>query len=59
MKERREFKTITMPVSFLVFAISFLHCTKTNLYDLATFCISETFQLVIVFASLGHHHFVY
>ena len=29
-----------------------------NLYDLATFSIIKTFQLVIIFSSLGHNHFV-
>ena len=32
---------------------------KVNLHDLATFDIIKTFQLVIIFASLGHNHFVY
>ena len=63
MKESREFKTITMPVSFLYLLYHFyiVHAitTKVNLYDLATFSIIKTFQLVIIFASLGHNHFVY
>ena len=33
--------------------------TKVNLYNLATFSMIKTFQLVIIFASLGHNHFVY
>ena len=63
MKESREFKTITMPVFFLYLLYHFyiVHAitTKVNLYDLATFSIIKTFQLVIIFASLGHNHFVY
>ena len=30
-----------------------------NLYDLASFSIVKAFRLVIIFASLGHNHFVY
>ena len=63
MKERREFKTITMPVSFqyLLYHFYILHAitTKVNLYDFATFNMIKTFKLIIIFASLGHNHFVY
>ena len=63
MKERKEFKTIAMPVSFyyLPFHFYILHAiiTKVNLYDLVTFSIIKTFQLVIIFASLDHNHFVH
>ena len=63
MKEPREFKRIIMPVSFycLLYHFYILHTitTKVNLNDLATFSIIKTFQLVIIFASLGHNHFVY
>ena len=52
-----------MPVSFyyLLYRIYILHAitTKVNLYDLATFSIIKTFQLVIIFDFLGHYHFVY
>ena len=63
MKEPREFKTITMLVFFqyLLYHFHILHVitTKVTLYDLATFSIIKTFQLVIIFASLGHNRFVY
>ena len=63
MKERREFYTITVPVSFqyLLYHFYILHAitTKVNLNDLATFSVIKTFQLVIIFASLGDNHFVY
>ena len=63
MKERKEFKTIAMPVFFyyLLYHFYILHATtkKVNLYDLATFSIIKTFQLVIIFASLDHNHFVH
>ena len=62
MKERREFKTITKPVFFqhLLHHFYILHAitTKLNLYDLATFSIIYTFQLVTIFVSLGHNHFI-
>ena len=63
MKERRDFKTITIPVSFqyLLYHFYILHVitTKANWYDLATFSIIKTFQSVIIFASLDKNHFVY
>ena len=58
MKEPKEFKTITIPVSFwyLLYHFYILHAisTKVNLYDSVTFSIIRTFQLVIIFTSLGH-----
>ena len=46
MKERREFKTVAMPVSFwyLLYCFYILHAitTKVNLNDLATFSIIKT-----------------
>ena len=63
MKEPREFKTITIPVFFqyLLYHFYILHAitTKVNLNVLATFNIIKTFQLVIIFASLGHNDIVY
>ena len=52
-----------MPVSFqyLLYHFFILHVItiKMNLYDLTTFSTIKTFQLVIIFASLGHSHIVY
>ena len=55
--------TIIMPVFFqyLLYHFYILHAktTKINLNDLATSRVIRTFQLFIIFASLGHNHFVY
>ena len=57
MKERREFKTVAMPVSFwyLLYCFYILHAitTKVNLNDLATFSIIKTRDVeAVIFQTL-------